>query len=45
LICIQNYTRPDDEELPLQKLERTFLVDGESTSILGLKVIAGTLFV
>ena len=45
LICIQNYTKSDDEELPFQKLERMVLVDGESTSILGLRMIAGALLV
>jgi hypothetical protein len=45
LMCIQNYTKYDDEELPFQKLERTVLVDGESTSILGLRLIAGALLV
>lgn len=43
LMCIQNYTRSDDEELPSRKLERTFLVDGESTSILGLRMFAGAM--
>lgn len=41
LICIHNYTKDDDEESPFRKLERTILVDGESTSIVGLKTIAG----
>lgn len=45
LICIQNYTKPDDDESPSQKFERTILVDGESTSIIGLKTIAGALLV
>jgi len=43
LMCIQNYTKSDDKELPFRKLERTVLVDGESTSILGLRMIAGAL--
>jgi 4-hydroxybenzoate polyprenyltransferase len=45
LVCIQNYTKSDDQEFPSQKLERTFLVDGESTSVIGLRIIAGTLLV
>lgn len=40
LICIQNYTKYVDEELPLHKLARTVLVDGESTLILGLRLIS-----
>jgi 4-hydroxybenzoate polyprenyltransferase len=40
LICIENYTRTE-EELPFRKLERTFMVDGESTSIVGLRALAG----
>lgn len=40
LVCIQNYTKTDDEEPSLRKLERTVLVDGESTSIVGLRTIA-----
>jgi 4-hydroxybenzoate polyprenyltransferase len=43
LICIHNYTKNDDEESPFRKLERTILVDGESTSIVGLRTIAGAL--
>lgn len=43
LICIQKFTNKGNEEFPSQKLERTVLVDGESTSILGLKMIAGAL--
>ncbi|TFH04734.1 MAG: prenyltransferase [Methanosarcina sp.] len=43
LICIQNFTNSEDEKLSSRKLERTFLVDGESTSILGLRMIAGAL--
>lgn len=40
LICIKNYTKTDDEESPFRKFERTILVDGESTSIVGLRTIA-----
>jgi len=40
LICIQNYTKTDDVESRSRKLERTILVDGESTSIVGLRTIA-----
>ena len=43
LICIQNFTSSGDEKLSSQTLERTVLVDGESTSILGLRMIAGAL--
>ncbi|MCC4768995.1 prenyltransferase [Methanosarcina sp. DH2] len=43
LICIQNFTSSEDEKLSSQTLERTVLVDGESTSILGLRMIAGAL--
>ncbi|KKG10776.1 prenyltransferase [Methanosarcina sp. 2.H.T.1A.6] len=43
LICIQNFTNSEDEKLSSRKLERTFLVDGESTSILGLRMIASAL--
>ncbi|HOW15501.1 UbiA family prenyltransferase [Methanosarcina sp.] len=43
LICIQKFTNPGNEEFPSQKLERTFLVDGESTSIMGLRMVAGAL--
>jgi len=43
LICIQGHTKSDDEDLPSRNLKRTFLVDGESTSILGLRMIAGAL--
>lgn len=43
LICIQKFTNNGSEEFPLQNLERTVLVDGESTSILGLRMLAGTL--
>lgn len=43
LICIQKFTNSGNEEFPSQKLERTFLVDGESTSIMGLKMVAGAL--
>ncbi len=43
LICIQNFTNSEDETLFSKKLERTVLVDGESTSILGLRMIAGAL--
>ena len=41
IMCIENYTRTEEEELPFRKLERTFMVDGESTSILGLRAVAG----
>ncbi|NLN44809.1 MAG: UbiA family prenyltransferase [Methanosarcina sp.] len=40
LFCIQNYTKNDDDEPPFRSLERTILVDGESTSIVGLRTIA-----
>lgn len=40
LVCIQNYTRYNGDEPPFRKLERTILVDGESTSIIGLRAIA-----
>jgi 4-hydroxybenzoate polyprenyltransferase len=43
LFTIQNYTKCESEELPFWKLKRTILVDGESSSILGLKIIAGSL--
>ncbi|MDY9925352.1 UbiA family prenyltransferase [Methanosarcina sp.] len=43
LICIQNFTSSEDDKLSSQTLERTVLVDGESTSILGLRMIAGAL--
>ena len=43
LICIQNFTNSEDEKLSSRKLERTVLVDGESTSILGLRMVAGAL--
>jgi len=39
LICIQKHTKPG-EELPSRRLERNFLVYGESASILGLRMIA-----
>ena len=45
LICIQNHTKSDDEEPSFRKFERVILVDGESTSILGLRTIAGALLV
>ena len=38
LICIQKFTHPEYEEFPSQKMERTLLVDGESTSITGLRI-------
>jgi 4-hydroxybenzoate polyprenyltransferase len=41
LICIQNHTKYVAEERPLQKLSRIVLVDGESTLILGLRMIPG----
>jgi len=43
LICIQNFTKTEDEKNSSRKLERTILVDGESTSILGLRIVAGAL--
>ncbi len=43
LVCIQKFTKSEDERFSSQKLERTVLVDGESTSILGLKMVAGAL--
>lgn len=45
LICIQNYTKSDEEESPFQKLERTILVDGESMSIVGLRTIVSAILV
>ena len=44
LICIQKHTNTE-KELPSRKLERMFLVHGESASILGLRMIAGALLV
>jgi hypothetical protein len=41
LICIHNYANSDDEEPLFRKFERTILVDGESTSIVGLRTISG----
>lgn len=43
LMCIQKFTHSGNEEFPSQKVERTLLVDGESTSILGLKMVANAL--
>ncbi|MDI9395899.1 MAG: UbiA family prenyltransferase [Euryarchaeota archaeon] len=43
LICIQKFTNSEGEEFPSQKLGRTVLIDGESTSIIGLRMVAGTL--
>lgn len=43
LICIQSLTVPEDEKPSSQKLERTVLVDGESASIVGLRMITGAL--
>jgi 4-hydroxybenzoate polyprenyltransferase len=43
LICIQKFTNAENEVFSSQKLERTFLVDGESTSIMGLRMVAGAL--
>lgn len=43
LICIQKFTNTGSEEFLSQNLERIFLVDGESTSITGLRMIAGAL--
>ncbi|WP_048184785.1 UbiA family prenyltransferase [Methanosarcina siciliae] len=43
LICIQSLTAPEDEKHSSQKLERTVLVDGESASIVGLRMITGAL--
>lgn len=40
LICIHNYTKTDNVESRSRNLERTILVDGESTSIVGLRTIA-----
>jgi 4-hydroxybenzoate polyprenyltransferase len=44
LICIQKHTKPG-EELPSRRLERIFLVYGESASILGLRMITGAMLV
>ncbi len=41
LICIQKYTKADDEEPTSRRFERAILVDGESTSIIGLRTIMG----
>lgn len=43
LICILNYTKQEENVLSSQKIERTFLVDGESTSIVGLRLAARAL--
>lgn len=43
LLCIQNLTKSEEEGFSSRKLERTVFVDGESTSILGLRMVAGTL--
>lgn len=43
LICIQKFTYSKGEEFLSQNIERIFLVDGESTSITGLRMIAGAL--
>ncbi|MDQ1275893.1 MAG: hypothetical protein QG610_1468, partial [Euryarchaeota archaeon] len=43
LICIQKFTKSGNEEFLSQNIERIFLVDGESTSITGLRMIAGAL--
>lgn len=43
LLCIQCYTKSDDNRNFLLKFGRTILVDGESTSILGLRMIAGAM--
>jgi 4-hydroxybenzoate polyprenyltransferase len=40
LLCIQYYTKSDDGDIFSQKIGRAILVDGESTSILGLRMIA-----
>jgi 4-hydroxybenzoate polyprenyltransferase len=43
LLSIQYNTKFDDKELFFRKLGRTILVDGESSSILGLRMIAGVI--
>lgn len=43
LICIQKFTYSESEEFLSQNIERILLVDGESTSITGLRMIAGAL--
>ncbi|WP_440947052.1 UbiA family prenyltransferase [Methanosarcina sp. T3] len=43
LICIQSFTGSEDEKFSSKKIERTVLVDGESASILGLRMVAGAL--
>ncbi|WP_410507856.1 UbiA family prenyltransferase [Methanosarcina hadiensis] len=43
LICIQKFTYSGSEEFISQNMERILLVDGESTSITGLRIIAGAL--
>lgn len=45
LLCIQYCTKSDDKELLFQKIGRIILVDGESTSILGLRMIAGSMLI
>lgn len=44
LICISRYTN-GGEGSPLQKLERAILVDGESASIIGIRMIASSFLV
>ena len=44
LMCIQKCTQPDNDSLPSRKIERIILVDGESTSIVGLRMFANVLF-
>lgn len=43
LICIKKCTQAEEEEAPFRQLERTILVDGESTSIVGLRVVTAAL--
>lgn len=45
LIFIQSHSRDVNEELPLQKLARTVLMDGESALILGLRTISKALLI
>jgi 4-hydroxybenzoate polyprenyltransferase len=40
-VCIMFYTIPQEMETKEKKMVRTFLVDGESTSIMGLRAFAG----
>lgn len=43
LICIKNYTQVEEEYPHFKQVERTILVDGESTSIVGLRMLTNAL--